>query len=121
MTQNLYASWTTARLDRKELVNTVKLAVLSFFNEYVDSNMTYIKQYHKNDTNDHHIGHFFNMINEKATHVGCAALIVSNSNFNMTCNYVATDTDIVYVPSSEAGSNCKIPSKRYKGLCANSG
>ncbi|KAI8120339.1 Venom allergen 3 [Lucilia cuprina] len=107
---------------QKTVLQVVNNHIQSWFNEYKDCPVEVIQSYSKPDTGKA-IGHFTAMIQDKATHVGCAILRYNKNGYIqqlMTCNYAYTN--VKRAPVYEQGptaSNCTSGThKRFPSLCS---
>ncbi|XP_037932307.1 antigen 5 like allergen Cul n 1-like [Teleopsis dalmanni] len=117
--QNLaYSGWSgTTKTVQSVAVSHVQL----WYNEYKDCSMSYINSY-KSPTNGKAIGHFTQVVQEKATHMGCAILRQTKSG--TTYQFIACDyayTNVLGKPiytSGTAASGCKTGrNPNFKSLC----
>ncbi|XP_037938014.1 antigen 5 like allergen Cul n 1-like [Teleopsis dalmanni] len=93
-----------------------------WFDEYKDASMSYINSY-SNPTNGKKIGHFTQMVQEKATHLGCGILRQQKGRFSyqfIACNYAYTNVldQAVYNSGTVASSCTTGRNKNYKNLCS---
>ncbi|XP_055390550.1 venom allergen 5-like [Condylostylus longicornis] len=107
--------WNTdidTKADIKEMMD-------DWFSEYKDCDMSFIDNYHKTTLD---IGHFTQMVKDKAVQVGCAASSYVENGWNtllLVCNYAYTNMldEPTYVAGSP-GTACRRRSKKYPALCA---
>ncbi|XP_037932306.1 uncharacterized protein LOC119667094 [Teleopsis dalmanni] len=118
--QNLaYSGWSGTT---KEVQAVSVSHVQMWFDEYKDCSMTYINNY-SNPTNGKVIGHFTQVVQEKATSMGCAILRQTKNGFTeqyTACNYAYTNVinRPVYTSGTAASACTSGKDATYKSLCS---
>ncbi|XP_013115229.1 antigen 5 like allergen Cul n 1-like [Stomoxys calcitrans] len=118
--QNIYTA-KTKNLDIP-VKGFIKEAILLWFDEQVDANLTVLKSYHKTSPQT---GHFTLLVSDRQTYIGCAFLnnLLPGPPVKrmviFTCNY--SSSNFRNIPSYKPGppaSQCKKRHRIFESLCA---
>lgn len=119
--QNLAASWTSSSLITP-LATTLPKSIQGWYSEVSGATASDIDSYPASPPNT--IGHFTQVVQDKATHVGCAAAYYKDTNgFYATllaCNYAITNMlgSPVYIKGAKASKCTTGANPTFDALCS---
>ncbi|XP_073828566.1 venom allergen-1-like [Musca autumnalis] len=106
-----------------DVTKALKIQIQSWFDEYEDTPLDVIESYRSPDSGKD-VGHFTAMVQDRSTHVGCAALRQSLSSGRLrqllACNYAYTNIlrKPVYVTGKVASKCTTGTNANYTSLCS---